>query len=159
MDEKSRTQSMRAANLKEEEYFIEQYVNLRNTYTEVLLTSPVNIRETKEWLRRHDIEVRGVVQDDVLLGVVILYMHNNGEVACFVRYPNKGIGSELLKMIEEVARGKKLGFIWAWVRKDNFIAQRAFEKNGFRKTEVSEREYDNTLKQGIEYKKLLGEFP
>jgi ribosomal protein S18 acetylase RimI-like enzyme len=158
LDRELGIQGMRTVDLKEEEYFIEQYVNLRNSYAELLLTSPVNIRETKEWLRRNDIEVRGFVQDDVLLGVVILYMHNDGEVACFVRYPNKGIGTELLKIIEEVAKGKKIGFIWAWVREDNFIAQRAFEKNGFRKTEISKREYDDVLKPGIKYKKLLGEF-
>ena len=122
-------------------------------------TSVLYISKTKNWLRRNDIEVRGFAQDDVLLGVVILYMHNDGEVACFVRYPNKGIGSKLLKIIEGVAKEKKLGSIWTWVRIDNSIARRVFEKNGFRKTEISEREYDNTLKQGIEYKKLLEEFP
>ena len=159
MDKKSRTGRMRTIDLKDEPYFIEQYVHLRNSYTELLLTSPVNTRGTKDWLRRNDIEVRGFAQDDVLLGVVILYMHNDGEVACFVRYPNKGIGSKLLKIIEGVAKEKKIGSIWAWVRIDNSIAQRVFEKNGFRKTEISEREYDNTLKQGIEYKKLLEEFP
>lgn len=146
---------MKIIDLKEEEYFIEQYVTLRNNHTELLLTSPVSISETREWLKRNDIEVRGFVQDDVLLGVVILYKQKDGEVAFFVRYPSKGMGSKLLKEIEEVAREKKLRFIWAWVRKDNLIAQRVFEKNGFKKGEISKRESHDGVKLGTEYKKLL----
>lgn len=146
---------MKIIDLKEEEYFIEQYVTLRNNHTELLLTSPVSISETREWLKRNDIEVRGFVQDDVLLGVVILYKQKDGEVAFFVRYPGKGTGSKLLKEIEEVAREKKLRFIWAWVRKDNLIAQRVFEKNGFKKGEISKRESHDGVKLGTEYKKLL----
>ncbi len=155
MDNEFGLQRMKIIDLKEEEYFIEQYVTLRNNHTELLLTLPVSISETREWLKRNDIEVRGFVQDDVLLGVVILYKQKDGEVAFFVRYPSKGIGGKLLKEIEEVAREKKLRFIRAWVRKDNLIAQRVFEKNGFKKGDISKRESHDGVKLGTEYKKLL----
>lgn len=142
-------------NLKEKEDFFDQYINLRNKYTELLLTSPVTLPETKEWLKREDIEIRGLVQNNVLLGVVILYLNRNGEIAFFVREPNQGIGSRLLQIIQNVARGKGLQSVWAWVLHDNLIAQRVFEKNGFVKIGMSEREYKAITKQGIEYKSDL----
>lgn len=142
-------------DLKNHEYFIEQYVDLRNSYTEQLLTSPVNISETKEWLKLNDVEIRGIVREDVLLGVVILYLHRDGEIAFFVRDKNKGVGSKLLEIIEVVGIEKKLNVIWGWVLKDNLIAQRVFEKSGFLKEGISERQYKGLIKQGYIYKKYL----
>ena len=139
-------------DLKEKEDFLDQYIDLRNKYIELLLTSPVTLPETKEWIKRNNIEIRGLVQDNVLLGAVILYLSRNGEITFFVKEPNKGIGSKLLQIIQNIARGKGLQSVWAWVLEDNFIAQRTFEKNGFVKTGMSEREYKGTTKQGFEYK-------
>jgi RimJ/RimL family protein N-acetyltransferase len=56
-----------------------------------------------------------------------------------------------LPIIQTVAREKGLHSVWAWVLYDNLIAQRAFEKNGFAKTGISEREYNGIIKQSIEY--------
>jgi len=149
---------MEIIDFKEKEYFIEQYVHLRNSYTDLLFTSPVNIPETKEWLKKkNDIEIRGLVQDDILLGVVILYLNREGEIAFFVKNQNKGIGGQLLHIIVEVAKKKDMKFIWGWVLKDNFIAQRVFQKNGFVKESISEREYKGIIKYGIMYKKYLGQ--
>ncbi|MEW6740277.1 MAG: GNAT family N-acetyltransferase [Nitrospirota bacterium] len=142
-------------NLKEHDFFIEQYINLRNSYAELLLTLPVNISDTKEWLKKNDIEIRGVVQDITLLGVVILYLNKNGEIAFFVREQNKGFGGMLLDIIEKLAIERGLKSVWAWVLKDNLIAQRVFEKKGFIKEEIIEREYKGVIKQGIRYKKYL----
>jgi len=146
---------MKIIDLKKEEFFIEQYVNLRNSYVKLLLTLPVSISETKEWLKRNDIEIRGFVQDNLLLGVVILYLNRDSEIAFFVKYPKKGIGSKLLKIIEKVAKEKNLKSIWAWVRKDNLIAQHVFEKNGFVKEGISKKRYNTVIKLGIKYKKLM----
>ena len=139
-------------DLKEKEDFLDQYIDLRNKYIELLLTSSVTLPETKGWVKRNNIEIRGLVQDNVLLGAVILYLSRNGEITFFVKDPNKGIGSKLLQIIQNVAREKGLQSVWAWVLNDNFIAQRTFEKNGFVKTGMSEREYKGTTKQGFEYK-------
>ncbi|MBI3399381.1 MAG: GNAT family N-acetyltransferase [Deltaproteobacteria bacterium] len=142
-------------DFKKHEYLIEQYVILRNSYAEQLLTSPVNISDTKEWLKLDDVEIRGIVRDDVLLGVAILYLHRDGEVAFFVKDKNKGTGSKLLKIIEVVSIEKKIKLIWGWVLKDNLIAQRVFEKSGFLRGSVNERQYKGLIKQGYIYKKYL----
>ena len=146
---------MKIIDLKKEEFFIEQYVNLRNSYVKLLLTLPVSISETKEWLKRNDIEIRGFVQDNLLLGVVILYLNRDSEIAFFVKYPKKGIGSKLLKIIEKVAKEKDLEFIWSWVLKDNFIAQRVFEKNGFVREKITERMHNKKEYRGITFRKTL----
>ena len=142
-------------DFKKHEDFIEQYVDLRNSYTELLLTAPVNISDTKEWLKRNDIEVRGILHDDILSGVVILYLNRSGEIAFFVKEKGQGVGSKLLKIAETVARERKLKSLWAWVLVGNFIAQRVFEKSGFLKEGISERQYKSIIKQGYTYKKYL----
>ena len=140
-------------DFKKHESFIVQYVNLRNSYTELLLTVPVNIQDTKEWLKRNDIEVMGILHDDILPGVVILYLNRSGEIAFFVKEKNQGVGTKLLKIAEKVANRRKLKSLWAWVLVDNFIAQRVFEKNGFVKEGISERKYKSIIKHGYTYKK------
>lgn len=145
------TATMTVIDLKEHEEFLDQYIVLRNRYADLLLTTPVTRPETKTWLQNSNIEIRGIVQKKVLLGVVILYLKKGGEIAFFVNGPNKGIGSQLLHIIKQVARDKGLKSIWAWVLQDNTIAQRAFEKNGFTKTETGMREYKGMGMHGIKY--------
>jgi predicted acetyltransferase len=142
-------------DLKKESGFIDQYVHLRNAYTELLLTSPVTPAETKVWLKRDDIEVRGLVHGNILLGAVILYLSRNGEIAFFVKNKNKGFGSTLLDIIENVAKEKRLKSLWAWVLKDNITAQRVFDKNGFLQENIKTRVFKGIIRQGIEYKKYL----
>jgi len=142
-------------DLKKDESFISQYVDLRNRYVELLLSNLVTVTETKKWLTDEDVEVRCLIEDNVLIGAVILYMKKKGEVAIFVKDQKRGIGTKLLNVIEKVAKEKNLNGVWAWVLKDNFIAQRVFEKNGFIKEALSERKYKGLVKQGFKYKKLL----
>jgi len=146
---------MEVIDLKKDDRFVDQYVCLRNSYVDLLLTSPVETEETKEWLKSKDIEIRGLVSADVLAGVVILYLKRDGEVAFFAKEKNRGIGSRLMALIEEVAREKKLGTIWGWVLVDNLIARRVFEKSGFVSADVSEREYGGIVKRGVKYTKYL----
>lgn len=147
--------NIKIIDLKKDESFIAQYVDLRNRYIELLLTNTVTVTETKEWLTNKDVEVRCVIEDNVLIGAVILYLKRKGEIAIFVKDQKRGIGTELLKVIEKVAKEKNLNSIWAWALKDNFIAQRVFEKNGFVKEGADEREYKEIIKHGIKYKKNL----
>lgn len=146
---------MQVIDLKENNPFIEQYVNLRNSYADLLISSEVNLSETKEWFSTADIEIKGLVEDDTLLGVVILYLKRDGEIAFFVKDKNKGIGTKLVNIIEKVAREKKLNFIRGWVLIDNMIARRVFEKSGFIKEGTSKREYKDTVIEGVKYKKYL----
>ncbi len=138
-----------------DEDFIAQYVNLRNSYADLLLTSPVEIDETREWLKNADIEIRGIVEDNILCGVTILYLNRQGEVAFFVREPGRGLGTRLLEIIERVALEKGLTSVWAWVLHDNHIAQRAFEKNGYLREGTAEREFNNRLFKGFRFGKKL----
>ncbi len=146
---------MRVIDLKEETGYIEQYIHLRNSHIDMLLTSPVNKDDTMKWLERRDVEIRGVVDGDVLAGVVILYLGREGEVAFFAKDKNKGMGTRLLSIIEDIARKMNLPFIWAWVLKDNKIAKHVFEKSGFLNDGVQTREHDGILYDGVKYKKLL----
>jgi GNAT superfamily N-acetyltransferase len=148
-------ESEKIIDLKEETYFIEQYVNLRNSYCNLLLTKPVTVAETREWLNKKDIEIRCIVCRNELLGAAILYIRKNGEIAFFARDRNKGIGSRLLNILEEVAREKGIKTMWAWVLCDNMIAQRVFDKNGFLMGQIIEKEYNDLLKPGIKYTKCL----
>lgn len=146
---------MEIVNLKKDDYFIRQYVDLRNHYVDLLLTSIVNVDETKKWLKKPDIEVKGLIEKNVLLGAVILYLDKDGEIAFFTKNPGKGLGGKLLMIIEEVAREKKLKSVWAWVLQDNVAAQKAFKKKGYVMEKIVARKYNNKNKPGIIFRKGL----
>lgn len=148
---------MKVVDLKKEDAFVEQYVALRNSYADLLLTAPVTMDATREWLRRDDIEIRALTDNDTLMGAVILYLSRDNEIAFFAREKKRGIGTELLYIIKEVAKEKGLGHIWAWVREDNLIAQKAFEKRGFSPDGVAARTFLGTVIPGVRYRKLIME--
>lgn len=145
----------RVIDLKKEEEFIEEYVSLRNRYSELLTTKLVNVAETKEWLKDNQIEIRGLVQDDIFLGAVILYLNREGEIALFVKEPQQGIGTKLLKIVEQVAEEKRLSGVWAWVLFDNQKAQRAFRKNGYTEEDQSARFHKKENKPGVIFRKQI----
>jgi RimJ/RimL family protein N-acetyltransferase len=142
-------------DLKKDKKFIEQYVELRNKYTDLLLTDSVDISGTEEWLKKSNIEIRAIVEDDILHGVVILYLNRDAEVAFFAKEKSKGTGSKLLQIIEKVAKQKELPYIWAWVLEENLIAQRVFEKAGFKREGIDEREYKGLIRKGVNFRKML----
>jgi ribosomal protein S18 acetylase RimI-like enzyme len=142
-------------DLKGEDSLIEQYVELRNLYCELLLTHPVTIEGTKEWLERDEVEVMGIVREGVLLGVAILYLHRAGEIAFFTRTPHQGVGSRLLKIMEGVARERKIESIWAWVREENTSAQRTFLKEKYVLRKHEERYFRQETKKGIIFGKKI----
>jgi hypothetical protein len=142
-------------NLKDEGSFIAQYVELRNKYSEMLLTAPVNVEETKKWLENEDIEVIGVVKGEVLLGVAILYLHRADEIAFFVRTPNCGVGGYLLKVVERSARDKRIESIWAWVLDNNVAARKAFTKAGYTLEKEADKYFERKLKKGVIFRKTI----
>ena len=116
----------------------------------------MNIPETKEWIKKSDdVEVRGLVQNNILLGVAILYLNREGEVAFFTKEQRKGIGSQLLRAIEEVAREKKLKDVWAWVLSSNTVAQKSFMKNGYLLEQKTQRRYNDKDLEGFIFRKKL----
>ena len=142
-------------DLKQDEFFIPQYVELRNHYIDLLLTNSVTVDETKEWLFKENIEVRCFVNNHVLVGVVILYLNKEGEVAFFMKNRNRGVGSQLLKVIEEVAKGKKLNSLWAWVMSSNLAAQKSFFNNGYLLDGETAKRYKNKNLRGFVFRKKL----
>jgi len=146
---------MRVIDLKGETEYIEQYIHLRNSYVDMLLTSFVNKNDTIKWLQSKDVEIRGVVDGEVLEGVVILYLGREGEVAFFAKERNKGIGTMLLSIAEDIAASRNMPYIWAWVLKDNMIAKHVFEKSGFLNEGAQTRNHNGISYDGVKYKKLL----
>lgn len=143
-------------DLKNEEFFIPQYVDLRNSYVDLLLTLPVNINNTREWLKKTEIEVRGIVRDNILFGAAILYLDKGGEIAFFVREQNKGFGGRLLNAIEMVAIERGLKSVWAWVLDYNYIAQKVFEKNGYIREKIApQKVYNKKNCRGVIFRKRL----
>lgn len=152
---------MREIDLRRATEFIDQYIELRNSYADILLTQPVLLKPTKEWLKKNkEVEVRGLVDDNgILLGVVILYLFRAGEVAILVREKKRGIGTQLLGMIEKVALEKELNALWAWVLDENIAAQRFFEKNDYKQLAKIQRNYNSRMFDGIKYQKIIATAP
>jgi ribosomal protein S18 acetylase RimI-like enzyme len=142
-------------NLKLELDLIPQYVELRNNYTELLMTDKVGLEETLNWLKTADIEIRGMVINGVLEGVVILYLNRKNEVAIFSRCKVKGIGTKLLDVIRTTAFEKGLTEVWAWIRNDNWPATALFKKCGYTVLVQVERVFRGHPVLGTEYKKLI----
>ncbi len=142
---------MKIVDLKDSPEFLEQYIEMRNSYADLLLTQPVGMEQTRLWLKKQDIEVRGLAERDLLLGVVILYLDKDNEIAFFARETNKGMGGLLLDVVEAIAREKELGSCWSWVWKENVPAQKAFEKKGYVRGEGEIRQFQNSPRPGFKY--------
>lgn len=145
----------RLVDLKKELDFTEQYVQLRNRHRDLLITNPVNAAETREWLKREDIEIRGIVRGHLLVGVVILFLNRRGEIAIFAGSKGAGIGRKLLAIIEKIARERGLREVWAWVLSDNVIAQRTFLNSAYRQEENADKEHRGKTMPGFVFKKIL----
>ena len=146
---------LKIIDLKKDDFFVPQYVELRNHYVDLLLTDSVTVDETKAWLVKANIEVRCFVDNHVLVGVVILYLDKEGEVAFFVKKRNRGLGSQLLKVIEDVAKEKRLNSLWAWVTSSNLAAQKTFAKNGYLLEGETERRFRNKIFRGFVFRKKV----
>lgn len=147
--------NIKIIDLKKDESFIPQYIELRDSYLDLLLTDPVTYDGTKVWLAEEDAEVRCLVDNNVLLGAAVLYLNKEGEIAFFAKYQERGIGTNLLKAIENVARERKLDKVWAWVLSSNIPAQKVFSKNGYLIERELEKKFKNKIFKGIVFIKKL----
>lgn len=142
-------------NLKVARSYIDQYVNLRNQYTQILLTRSVTAEETEKWLNSGEVSVRCLVLNGKVIGAVILNFQRDGEVTFFAAVTGRGIGQHLLAVIEKVAREKKLEAIWAWVLNENEAAQKAFIKSGYAREKEMNRIYEGRKVNGICFRKSV----
>jgi hypothetical protein len=146
---------MRKINIKKEMEFIDQYLELRNSYCSLLMTRPVQKAATLEWLSRDDIEAWGLADGSVLEGVALLYLAKRGEVSIFARRIRNGMGAPLLTMIEKVAACRGLSNVCAWTRADNRTAARVFARQGYAMSGSSAKEYEGELYEGFRWVKNL----
>jgi GNAT superfamily N-acetyltransferase len=144
---------MEAVDLKLRPDLVPEYVALRNAAADWLLTAAVTVEETREWLKRDDVEVHGLAAVGVLQGAVVLYLHRGGEVAVFARQQGAGVGGQLLGVVEPVARRRGCTALWAWVRADNPLAQRVFEKNGYVRVRDEVRLFQGRQYDGVRFEK------
>ena len=143
--------NFKVVDLKKEDGLVKEYIALRNKYTDLLLTDPVSLKDTLEWLKKTDAQIRVLLKDNIVEGVVILYINREGEVAFFSRASNKGAGTQLLGIAEDVAKDLGMSSIWAFVLKTNTIAQHVFEKCGFKKEAEVVRKFNGEDKPGFRY--------
>jgi hypothetical protein len=126
--------SQRTVDLKSKKTpieIIEQYVALRNKYHNLINSREVSVEETIEWLSKSHTIIYGIIEGDVLLGVVVIYVDRDHELTFFSRTSGKGIGTVLLKLADEIAKEHKIEQLWAWTFCDNVPARKSFIKNGW----------------------------
>lgn len=139
-------------DLHKDSPWIAAYVELRNRYTELLLTEPVDVESTRNWLTSQDVaKVRCLIDVDRLLGCVLLYPARKGEVAVFVAEKGRGVGTRLIHLVPEMVSEMGLTSAWAWVRADNPVAGRVFENCGFVPTGAETRTFQGRTVDGRRY--------
>ena len=143
-------------DLRDHPRYVEQYMEQRNRYSDLLLTRPVSREETEEWLQRDGVVVRCLVEGGILEGTVILYLDRGGEVAFFARQPGRGVGPRLLGIIEETGHKNGLVRMWAWVLCVNERARRVFQKCGYSEIAVTERVHVGMIYKGFFMTKAIG---
>ncbi|NCD11381.1 MAG: GNAT family N-acetyltransferase [Epsilonproteobacteria bacterium] len=146
---------MKIVSLKENIVWLEKYVALRNQYAKALFSSEMKSDETKDWLKNRDVEVLIAIENDMLLGVGILYLNKKGEITLFVKKPNQGIAKLLLEKLQDYAHQKNLLELWAWVHDENEASQKFFIKNGFIDFSKENKTVNTTTYSGIIYKYRL----
>jgi len=144
-------------NLKRRLDLLPQYIELRNCYCELLLTHSIEISATSQWIKNTTTEIRVIEEDNNILGVLLLYLDRDGEVAFLAKQQNRGIGTRLLNIADEIANEAKLSLIWAWVREDNIVAAKVFEKCGYVMSGREKRIYNGQHIRGIRYTKGFAE--
>lgn len=143
---------MKIISLANAPEFIEQYVELRNTYKERLFTTAVTKNDTVLWLANSDVYVGVAIDNRELVGAVVLYLSKDAELAIFTKYHNQGIGTKLLRNIKMVARQiYSLEYIWAWVAIDNTASSSLFLKCGFSRVDNICRQYAQKTLNGNKF--------
>jgi len=118
-------------DLEKNTAYVGLYVFLRNQYIKELMTQPVTVKGTLEWLKENKGTILVHLEDGRVVSAVII--HNRQEVTVFSSV--KGMGDTMLKEAEVVARAKGYNHLWARTLPDNKQAQALFLRNGYTLTD------------------------
>ena len=110
---------------------IEQYVRLRNRKKSYLNTSTVTMEQTFKWLSNENVYAKGLIKENKLYGVIIIYIDKNYELTFFAEHTGKGIGKILLGIADDIAKEKKIDKIWAWTLSSNLLAIKSLIGGGW----------------------------
>jgi GNAT superfamily N-acetyltransferase len=102
---------------------------MRNRFVKELMTKPVTIAETKQWMNDDVGEIICMIEDGSLVGGVIIYEFTEA-IAIFCE-PGKGCGSRLLEYAERWAKEDGHDTLMAKVQPDNERSVRFFLKHGY----------------------------
>jgi len=142
-------------DLEENLQYLDQYIELRNSFTDKLLCEKVTMQDTKEWIKNTQLCIKIATQNSLILGVVILYMDKENEITVFVKEQNKGLGNLLLLEIEKFALDSKIKQIYAWIQNTNIASQSLFLKQKYIKQKQSTKIFNNIKYTGDIYQKEL----
>ena len=106
---------------------VKGYIDLRNRYTDELMTKPITVESTEEWLRSGGGLIHIAVECGSVVSAVIV--HKRREVTIFS--DKAGVGNTLLAEAEAMAQ--ELGFcdLWARVEENNIKAHDLFLRIGY----------------------------
>jgi len=145
---------MKIINLKNNMVYLKDYIYLRNTYSDCLLTKKVTKNKTKQWLKTHQVDIFIAILKEEVVGAIIIYYEKNNEITIFTKYKNKGIGSKLLFYILNKAKFNKYD-LWAWIEQNNVLSYKLFKKFGFIKIKDFEKEFKGMNFNGYILKKFF----
>ena len=135
--------------------FIKPYIELRNSFSDKLLCDTVQLKETLEWIKHNTIVVLVALEQEQLVGAVILYLSKDNEVSIFSKVSRKGIGTHLLQAIERVALKKQLPSLYSWIEDTNKISQTLFVKQKYISKRQSTKSHNNVEYLGTSFQKEL----
>jgi len=97
--------------------------------------------------------VRGIVKDDILVGIIGLLEIFRGKGKLFYlvgkEYRGQGIATEAVKIFLEEIRGR-IDLVYAFVAQENTASARVLEKNGFKKAGVVRRFIRNSFGEKLD---------
>ena len=115
-------------NLNDNRQYIQSYIDLRNKYTDELMTKVITVQGTIEWFENgQGGAIHCLIEDDGVVAAVIV--HKRKEVTIFS--DKAGMGDKLLKEAERMARNLGYDKLWARVKDGNYPAHAAFDRNGY----------------------------
>ena len=106
-------------------------MRLRNRKKSYLNTSTVTMEQTFKWLSNENVYAKGLIKENKLYGVIIIYIDKNYELTFFAEHTGKGIGKILLGIADDIAKEKKIDKIWAWTLSSNLLAIKSLIGGGW----------------------------
>ena len=121
---------MTTVDLRQYKFLIPEYVSMRNRYVSELMTIPITLEMTIDWLDARPSKgmVFCVLSGNSLVGAFIISFERRQEFSVFVDKPGTGTGRFILGELERVCRSEGISKIWARIRDDNVRAKAFFDK-------------------------------